>query len=284
MSSEIKHREPASSQSTSQKQVGVLETLQLAKYHDWKRVWELPLAVVMAAPVLLVTLLLVALVRLTSKGPGIYAQQRMGKGGKLFRIYKLRSMYEDAELRTGPMWCEGERDPRITPLGWWLRKLHLDELPQILNVIRGDMSICGPRPERPEIIVKLVQEIPYYDSRLLVRPGITGLAQINLKPDQTTRCVHKKQALDLEYIETASLILDLRMIVCTAIRVLGIPGKLATSITGLEVSPSSTRFSLIYDCDDEKPAEVAAESVEEEDVETPEEINSQAMGMADSVS
>lgn len=130
---------------------GVLNTLDVTPYHDWKRLWEFPLALVLAVPALMITGVLWVIVKLTSKGPGIYAQQRSGKDGREFTMYKLRSMRVDAE-KNGIKWCAGDADNRITPLGFWLRKLHLDELPQIINVLRGDMSFCGPRPERPEIV------------------------------------------------------------------------------------------------------------------------------------
>ncbi|MFM8263329.1 MAG: sugar transferase, partial [Pirellula sp.] len=107
---------------------GVLNTLEVAPYHDWKRVWEFPLALVLAVPALVMTGILCVIVKLTSKGPGIYAQQRSGKDGREFTMYKLRSMRADAE-KNGIQWCAGDADNRITPLGYWLRKLHLDELP-----------------------------------------------------------------------------------------------------------------------------------------------------------
>lgn len=227
---------------------GVLGTLNSSTYHHWKRLWELPLAALLAIPALSVTAILVLLVRLTSRGPGLYQQIRMGKDGKPFLMYKLRSMYTDAEDR-GAQWCCGDRDPRITHVGRWLRKLHLDELPQIINVLRGDMSFCGPRPERPEFIVKLEECIPYYRSRLVIRPGITGFSQINLPPDTCLSDVHKKQSLDLEYVENATLLSDLKMVLCTAFRLVGVPGALATKLSGLTMQPSESRFSLIYDCE-----------------------------------
>jgi lipopolysaccharide/colanic/teichoic acid biosynthesis glycosyltransferase len=224
---------------------GVLESLEVPAYHDLKRFWEIPVALVLAVPALLMTAILVVLVRLTSKGPGIYAQERSGRHGKSFKMYKLRSMYEDAEAR-GAQWCAGENDPRVTPVGRWLRKLHLDELPQIVNVLRGDMSFCGPRPERPEFIEKLVESVPYYRSRLTVRPGITGFAQINLPADSGVASVLKKQALDLDYVVEASIWADLKMIGCTALRLIGVPGASATKIAGLTMTPDASRFSVIY--------------------------------------
>jgi lipopolysaccharide/colanic/teichoic acid biosynthesis glycosyltransferase len=224
---------------------GLLKSLETPAYHDLKRLWEVPVALLLAGPALLMTGLLILLVRATSHGPGIYAQERSGRGGRSFKMYKLRSMYSDAEAR-GAQWCTGDNDPRVTPVGKWLRKLHLDELPQIVNVIRGDMSFCGPRPERPAFIEKLVDVVPYYRSRLTVRPGITGFAQINLPPDSGTASVLKKQTLDLEYVAQASLLADLKMIGCTALRLIGVPGDKATRLAGLTMTPEGSRFSVIY--------------------------------------
>ena len=224
---------------------GVLSTLEVPPYHKWKRIWEVPLAFLLAIPALSVTLVLIGLVRLTSKGPGIYSQVRSGKDGKEFTMYKLRSMYTDAEIN-GIQWAAGETDRRITPLGYWLRKLHLDELPQIINVLRGEMSFCGPRPERPQFVSELEKCVPYYRTRLAVRPGITGFAQINLPADSDTVSVMKKQTLDLDYIEDASLTADLRMVGCTALRLVGVPGKAATKFAGLVRSPEESKFSNHY--------------------------------------
>jgi len=223
----------------------VLSPLEVSRYHDLKRCWEIPVALVLAVPALSLTALLILLVRVTSKGPGIYPQVRTGRGGRTFRMFKLRSMYSDAEAR-GAQWCTGENDPRVTPVGKWLRKLHLDELPQIVNVIRGDMSFCGPRPERPEFVEKLIVHVPYYVSRLTVRPGITGFAQINLPPDSGLQSVMKKQTLDLEYVENASLASDCKMVACTALRLIGLPGSIATRLARLALDPEDSRFSTIY--------------------------------------
>lgn len=173
---------------------------------------------VIASPVIL---LLVVLVRLTSAGPGIYRQVRSGLNGKEFEMYKLRTMYADAETVSGPVWCK-PGDSRITPLGKLLRLLHLDELPQLINVARGEMDLIGPRPERPVFVGRLAREIPNYAARLQVLPGVTGLAQINLPPDETMDCVRKKLVLDCAYIRDASLFLDLRILACTCLRMFGI--------------------------------------------------------------
>jgi lipopolysaccharide/colanic/teichoic acid biosynthesis glycosyltransferase len=205
----------------------------VAPYYRWKAVLDRTLAALMLIPGLPLLGVLVVLVRGTSRGPAIFKQPRMGKDGRVFTMYKLRSMRQDAERGTGPVWS-GAGDPRVTRLGRWLRKLHLDELPQILNVLKGEMSLIGPRPERPEFVSVLADQIPGYRDRLAVLPGVTGLAQINLPPDQTLDDVRRKLVLDREYIEHAGLWLDLRMLACTLLRMLGTPGLVATRITRLE--------------------------------------------------
>jgi lipopolysaccharide/colanic/teichoic acid biosynthesis glycosyltransferase len=178
--------------------------------------------------------LLVVAIRLTSPGGGIYSQVRLGRGGRVFTMYKLRSMRVDAEDRTGPVWASLRRDPRVTLLGHWLRVLHLDELPQLYNVARGDMALVGPRPERPSIAAVLAEKIPGYMDRLQVLPGITGLAQVNLPADSDLSSVRAKLQLDQEYIQTASLLLDIRIILCTLLRLVGLRGGRAVSLLGLK--------------------------------------------------
>ena len=153
-------------------------------------------------------MLLVALaIKLDSPGPMFYTQVRTGLHRKPFRVYKFRSMYQDAEKR-GAQWAL-MRDPRITRVGNWLRLSRIDELPQILNVLRGEMSLIGPRPERPEFDVKLKQEIPYYDLRYLVKPGITGWAQVMYPYGASVKDAYEKLAYDLYYIKNYSFWLDL---------------------------------------------------------------------------
>jgi sugar transferase (PEP-CTERM system associated) len=162
----------------------------------------------LTSPLLLLTALAV---RLTSKGPVLYRQRRVGLNGRLFTVYKFRSMYVDAEARTGAVWAVKD-DPRITPVGKWLRKLRLDELPQFWNVVRGDMSIVGPRPERPEFVDLLAQQIPYYRQRLAVKPGITGWAQINHKYGDSELDAMIKLEYDLYYIKHVAAALDFYII------------------------------------------------------------------------
>jgi lipopolysaccharide/colanic/teichoic acid biosynthesis glycosyltransferase len=181
--------------------------------------------VVLAAGLLVLTLPLtlgcILLVRLTSAGPAIYTQTRVGRGGRVFTLYKIRTMYHDCESLTGPRWSM-PGDPRITPIGKVLRRLHLDELPQLLNVLKGDMSLVGPRPERPEIVKKLRHVVPGYDRRHAVKPGITGYAQIHLPPDSCIRSVKNKLIYDLFYIRNRGPRMELFILLATGLKLLGL--------------------------------------------------------------
>ena len=179
------------------------------------------LAATLAVGLLPVLLGCMALVRLTSAGPAIYTQTRMGRGGRVFTLYKIRTMYNDCESLTGPQWST-PGDPRITPVGRVLRKLHLDELPQLLNVLKGDMSLVGPRPERPEIVKNLRQVIVGYDRRHRVKPGITGFAQIHLPPDTCVRSVRNKLVYDLFYIRSRGVRMELFVLLATGLKTLGL--------------------------------------------------------------
>ena len=158
-----------------------------------------------------ILLLVWVAVRLSSAGPAIYSQKRVGLKGKVFSVYKFRFMYIDAEARTGAVWAQ-KNDPRITPLGRWLRKLRLDELPQMFNVLKGEMAIVGPRPERPEFVKVLSEQIPFYGQRHSVLPGITGWAQINHKYGDTVEDTITKLEYDLYYLKHLSLSLDMYII------------------------------------------------------------------------
>jgi lipopolysaccharide/colanic/teichoic acid biosynthesis glycosyltransferase len=177
------------------------------------------LMLLLAAPVVLIAGLLV---KLTSRGPIFYSQTRVGKNGKCFTIYKIRTMVHNCEGHSGAKWATAN-DPRITPLGALLRKTHVDELPQLINVLRCEMSLVGPRPERPEFVPSLEKAIAHYADRLLVRPGVTGVAQVQLPPDTDLASVQRKLAYDLYYVRHASFWLDLRLVLCTAIHVVGVP-------------------------------------------------------------
>ncbi len=160
-------------------------------------------------------LLLIALaIKLDSSGPVLYTQKRVGRGGRLFTLLKFRSMVPDAEAQTGPVWAD-KRDPRITRVGRVLRPLHLDEIPQLLNVLKGDMSLVGPRPERPAFVEQFRHTIPLYERRLNVKPGITGWAQVKHKYDESLTDVADKLRYDLFYLENMSLTLDVKIILST---------------------------------------------------------------------
>jgi exopolysaccharide biosynthesis polyprenyl glycosylphosphotransferase len=146
-------------------------------------------------------------IKLSSRGPVLYRQTRVGWQGKHFTLYKFRSMYQGAETATGAVWAAKD-DARVTRVGRWLRLLRLDELPQFFNVLRGEMSIVGPRPERPEFVETLTERIPFYRQRLCVRPGITGWAQINHKYGDTMEDAARKLEYDLYYIKNLSPSLD----------------------------------------------------------------------------
>ena len=178
-------------------------------------VYSWTLGIVMFVAALPVMLLVAVAVRLSSAGPVLYPQIRTGKNGAPFRLYKFRSMYRDAEARTGAVWATRD-DPRITPVGRWLRRLRLDELPQLLNVVRGEMSLVGPRPERPEFVEVLQEKIPYYRQRLCVKPGITGWAQINHKYGDTVEDAIAKLEYDLYYIKNLAPSLDAYILFHTA--------------------------------------------------------------------
>jgi Undecaprenyl-phosphate glucose phosphotransferase len=159
--------------------------------------------------------IIAALVKFTSQGPVFYKQERMGLDGKAFTVFKFRSMHQDAEEDTGPVWA-GDDDPRATSVGRWLRKLDLDELPQFWNVLKGDMSIVGPRPERPFFVEQFKHRIPQYMLRHKVKAGITGWAQVNGWRGNTS--LEKRIEYDLYYIENWSVTLDLKIMWLTLVR------------------------------------------------------------------
>jgi lipopolysaccharide/colanic/teichoic acid biosynthesis glycosyltransferase len=197
---------------------------------------------VLAAPVILI---LMALVRLTSRGPAIYKQRRLGLGGRPYEILKLRSMRHDCERLTGPLWAKAG-DTRVTPLGRFLRRSHLDELPQLWNVIRGEMSLVGPRPERPEFVAELELVIPDYRERMQVRPGITGLAQVQLPADANLDDVRRKVRCDLHYVRRMTPWLDLKIMLGTLMIVAGVSFEQTRRFLDLPVveeSPSSVEDS-----------------------------------------
>jgi exopolysaccharide biosynthesis polyprenyl glycosylphosphotransferase len=170
------------------------------------------LAAILTAPIML---LVAFTVRLSSAGPALFRQQRVGKDSAPFTLYKFRSMYQNAESGSGAVWAK-KGDPRVTRAGKWLRRLRLDELPQLFNVLRGEMSIVGPRPERPEFVEELEKRIPYYRQRHCVKPGITGWAQINHKYGDTVEDSIAKLEYDLYYIKNLAPALDAYIMFQTA--------------------------------------------------------------------
>jgi lipopolysaccharide/colanic/teichoic acid biosynthesis glycosyltransferase len=154
------------------------------------------------------------LIRLDSPGPILYRQERVGRGERRFQILKFRSMYVDAEADSVPRWAQ-INDPRVTRIGAILRRTRIDELPQLVNVLRGDMSVVGPRPERPSFVHTLHQKIPFYGVRHLVRPGITGWAQINYEYTASLEDTRRKLEYDLFYVKNHNLFLNLAIILQT---------------------------------------------------------------------
>jgi sugar transferase (PEP-CTERM system associated) len=153
-----------------------------------------------------------AAVKLSSPGPVFYHQNRVGLDGRIFTVHKFRSMRADAEKETGPVWASAAGDPRTTAVGLRLRRIRLDELPQLWNVLKGDMSFVGPRPERPEFVADLKRQIPYYGPRHVVRPGITGCAQVRYTYGASVEDALQKLQYDLFYIKNLSIPLDLYII------------------------------------------------------------------------
>jgi lipopolysaccharide/colanic/teichoic acid biosynthesis glycosyltransferase len=171
---------------------------------------------IITSPILLIAMVMV---RVSSRGPALYMQRRLGLRGRVFTIYKIRTMYQDSERHTGAVWTV-PGDKRVTPVGRFLRWSHLDELPQLANILRGEMSLVGPRPERPEIVPQLERALPRYRQRLLVRPGLTALAQVLQAPDTHLRTVRRKLKYDLHYIRHRSLWLDFRILMATVFHLL----------------------------------------------------------------
>jgi lipopolysaccharide/colanic/teichoic acid biosynthesis glycosyltransferase len=186
--------------------------------------WYVPLKVavewwtslLLLIPSLCVIAFFAVVVKLTSPGRAFYRQRRVGMNGRAFTIFKIRTMVERSEEQTGPVWSQ-PGDPRVTRIGRFLRDTHLDELPQIWNVLRGEMSLIGPRPERPEIVARLERTIPNYNDRIAIRPGLTGLAQVQLPPDSDDTSVRRKLAYDRYYVEQVSPLLDLRILLSTCL-------------------------------------------------------------------
>jgi exopolysaccharide biosynthesis polyprenyl glycosylphosphotransferase len=188
-------------------------------YDELKRGLEIVLAIFIGVVLIPIEILFAIIIKFTSTGPVIYKQIRVGKNNKEFTLYKFRTMKTDAE-KNGPVmspWkAEGKRDPRLTFVGRFLTASHLDELPQILNILNGDLSFVGPRPERPEFVKIFKEQVPYYDIRHLVKPGVTGWAQINFRyATATTEDTYEKVQYDLYYIKNRSPIMDIAIVIKT---------------------------------------------------------------------
>ncbi|MBI5116947.1 sugar transferase [Candidatus Poribacteria bacterium] len=249
------------------------------KGEDYARVkflWEIPFALMiltLSAPLLLVVALLI---KLESPGPVIYKQKRVGLnrrrkerraksdraellsscdprkdvrrgenlGGRPFTIYKFRSMKVNAEEQTGAAWSTGDHDPRVTRIGYYIRKTHIDEMPQLLNVLRGEMSVIGPRPERPDFIARLCSTIEGYRHRLIVQPGITGLAQVRQEHDESIEDVRRKLAHDKEYIRHTCLLLDLKIILQTVLLIINLLLEAVKRRTVPKVEPKALNTFL----------------------------------------
>ena len=179
-----------------------------------KKIADVLLGVILLGLSLPMMAFCIFITKLSSRGPAFYTQIRLGKNGRPFRMYKLRTMYSDAEQHSGVTWAR-KNDNRVVPPCRWMRLSHLDELPQLVNVIRGEMSLVGPRPERPEIMQHLRDHYDNVDRRLAVRPGITGLAQIRAGYDTDIRAFRHKLKADLEYIANRHWGLDLLILLQT---------------------------------------------------------------------
>lgn len=194
--------------------------------HNLKRLMDIALSVAGLILTLPVSIVVIIAQKITSSGPALYKQERLGKNAVEFVLYKFRTMIPDAEKKTGPVWSSGERDERITPFGRILRKIYMDEVPQLINILKGDMSFVGPRPERPVFARPFLDKIPFYKNRLLVTPGLTGWAQVHQDADETVEDVKTKLKYDLYYIENMSVLFDIKIIIMmlakTLRRLLGI--------------------------------------------------------------
>jgi exopolysaccharide biosynthesis polyprenyl glycosylphosphotransferase len=178
-----------------------------------KRALDVAVSLVGLVPGIPLMALAGLLVKLTSKGPVFYAQTRVGLGGKPYTLYKLRTMRQDAETN-GAVWA-ASRDPRVTPVGHWLRKWRIDEIPQLFNILKGEMSLVGPRPERPEFTERLSKVVPFYEERLLVQPGLTGWAQVCFPYAASVEAAGRKLEYDLYYIKNMDLLLDVSILLRT---------------------------------------------------------------------
>ena len=193
--------------------------------HYTQRLFDVSLSLlmlIMSSPLMLFA---VVAIKLTSRGPVIYKQDRVGKNNIAFNIYKFRSMYTDAEKKSGAVWSGGSKDPRVTPVGRFLRRSRIDELPQLINVLLGHMSLIGPRPERVEFVKTLEEQIPFYFLRAAVKPGITGWAQVLFRYGASVEDAAEKLQYDLYYVKNRNMWLNLYILLKTVQTVLLKPGS-----------------------------------------------------------
>lgn len=184
-----------------------------------KRVLDLIVSILLLIITLPITLITAVLIKLESPGPVFYMQERLGLNSKAIKIIKFRSMVKDAESKSGPVWAQ-KNDARVTKVGAFIRKTRIDEIPQMINILKGEMSLVGPRPEREHFVEQLAREIPLYKRRLCVRPGVTGWAQVKHKYDEDIEDVKTKLKYDLFYIENMSIRMDLNILLRTVLVVL----------------------------------------------------------------
>lgn len=236
----------------------------ISRYFLWKRYVDFPLALFLSVIALPIIAVAWVLVRATSPGPGIYKQVRLGLDGKPFTVYKLRTMRVDAEAATGAVWAT-RNDKRVTSTGRVLRKTYIDELPQLLNVLWGEMALVGPHAERPEFVAELEQRIDGYAYRLYVKPGLTGLAPLNYGSDTDLNDVRRKLALDFEYIETSSLGFDVRILVCSVLKVASLCCPTVLGLFRLRREAERSRWvsslplnSYASACDEERLSKILA--------------------------
>ncbi|MDD5639082.1 MAG: sugar transferase [Candidatus Pacebacteria bacterium] len=182
-------------------------------YEKVKRFIDVVIGIILGIVTIILFIPTAIAIKINSPGPIFYKQKRVGKNGKIFELYKFRSMIKNAETR-GAVWAQ-KNDPRITKVGKVLRKTLIDELPQSINILKGDLSFIGPRPERPEFVEKLEKEIPFYQARHLIKPGLTGWAQVNYKYGNSVEDAFEKLQYDLFYLKNRSIILDFKILLKT---------------------------------------------------------------------
>jgi exopolysaccharide biosynthesis polyprenyl glycosylphosphotransferase len=193
-------------------------------YPVLKRLQDIVVVGIACIPFVILFPVLALIIKLDSTGTIFFRQTRVGLHGKIFRIYKFRTMISDAEKYTGLSFTQ-ENDPRVTRIGRFLRKTRLDELPQLFNILRGDMSLIGPRPERPEHVERLQQKIPFYRTRHTIPPGLTGWAQVRYKYGANDEDALIKLQYDLYYIRHRSIFLDINILIRTVGKVIGMGGQ-----------------------------------------------------------